>query len=405
MGVWAHATHFVALAVVGALVVLLRAQESGRRSGFVAAGVLFGVAVLMKQHAVFFVPLGAWLAFADGRRRGTRGAAAQAALVAAGAAIPFAFVVAVCAAQGVLGRFWFWTFTYAGRYVTSESAAQAPARLAAAFARIAQATLPLWIAAGAGFVLIWTGRRVAGVRPVVAGLLAASFLAICPGFYFRPHYFIVALPAAALLVGVAAQGLDGAAGRLLPARSARIVAAGALVALGAGYVLAEREYLFSMSPRELSRARYGANPFVEAPEIARRIRETTGPGDRVAVLGSEPEVLFYAGRVGATGYLYTYPLMESQPLAPQMQDEMIREIESSAPAYVVSVAIESSWLAGPDSERRIFDWRDRYLAAHYDLVGVADIVSPAESRILWDAEAREYSPVSPNVVLTYRRRD
>jgi hypothetical protein len=357
---------------------------------------------------VFFVPLGAYLAFADGRRRepaNVRGAAAKAALVAAGAAVPFAFVVAVCAAQGVLGRFWFWTFTYASSYVTNEPLSAAPGALAAAFAGVADATLPLWIAAGAGFVLLWTGRRAAGVRPVVAGLLAASFLAICPGFYFRPHYFIVALPAAALCVGVAAQGLDGAARRFLPARSARIVAACAVAGLVAGYVFAEREYLFSMSPRELSRARYGANPFVEAPEIARYVRDRTRPEDRVAVLGSEPEILFHAGRVGATGYLYTYPLMESKPLAQRMQDEMIREIESSAPAYVVSVAIGSSWLAGPQSDRRIFDWRDRYLAAHYDLVGVADIVSPAETRFVWDEAARGYAPVSANVVLTFRRRD
>ena len=35
-------------------------------------------------------------------------------------------------------------------------------------------------------------------------ILVFSFLAVCPGFYFRPHYFVFLLPAAALLAGIAA---------------------------------------------------------------------------------------------------------------------------------------------------------------------------------------------------------
>ena len=46
----------------------------------------------------------------------------------------------------------------------------------------------------------------------------------------------------------------------------------------------------------------------------------------MAVLGSEPEIYFLARRHSATGYIYTYGLMEAQPFARRMQDEMIREI-------------------------------------------------------------------------------
>ena len=37
--------------------------------------------------------------------------------------------------------------------------------------------------------------------------------------------------------------------------------------------------------------------------IARYIRERTAPGDRIAVIGSEPEIYFYAERNAATGHL------------------------------------------------------------------------------------------------------
>jgi hypothetical protein len=68
LGVWGHATHFVALAVVAGFVALLRACESRRAAALVGAGALFGVAVVMKQHAVFFVPFAAAVASQGGRR-------------------------------------------------------------------------------------------------------------------------------------------------------------------------------------------------------------------------------------------------------------------------------------------------------------------------------------------------
>ena len=161
-------------------------------------------------------------------------------------------------------------------------------------------------------------------RVFLTGLLVASFLAICPGFYFREHYFILLLPAAGLFVGVAVVSIERMLGAVLSRTTARVLAVAVFVAVVGTYVVHERDYLFSQTPRDLSRTRYGSNPFVESVEIARYIREKTVPRDRIAVLGSEPEIYFYAGRKSATGYIYTYPLMEPQPYASRMQDEMIQ---------------------------------------------------------------------------------
>ena len=53
MGFAAHATHFVILAALGGFVLLLRGLESRRALTLFWSGLLFGVAVLMKQHGVF----------------------------------------------------------------------------------------------------------------------------------------------------------------------------------------------------------------------------------------------------------------------------------------------------------------------------------------------------------------
>jgi hypothetical protein len=53
------------------------------------------------------------------------------------------------------------------------------------------------------------------------------------------------------------------------------------------------------------------------------------------VIGSEPEIYFYAYRRSASGYIYMYYLTEPQRFATQMLDEMIREIEQAKPEYIL----------------------------------------------------------------------
>ncbi|MCU0725358.1 MAG: glycosyltransferase family 39 protein [Planctomycetes bacterium] len=401
MGLFAHATHFVLLPVLAGVYLLLRDEGRPRPATVLAAGACLGLGVLMKQHGAAYLLLGAALLL----RRGRRGAPASIALLAAGAALPAALLVAVLAAAGVLDRFWFWTFRYAAEYVTQRSPSEALGILFETARTATAKSLPFWFAAAAGLVLSLATRPVRpGGRFTPAALLAASLLAICPGFHFREHYYILLLPAAALLVGAAAATVDRFAARLLPRRVAWLPAATGLLVLLCAFLAGERETLFERSPRELSRLRYGSSPFIEMEVIGRVLRERTNPGDRIVVLGSEPETLFHADRRSATVYLYMYPLMEDQPYALEMQEEMIAEVGAARPEYAIEVATPCSWGVGPDSERTLLVWTRAFLRRHYELIGVADILSPTETRFAWDAEVLRYRPRSHWFVNVFRRK-
>jgi hypothetical protein len=384
-GVFAHATHFVVLFAMAGLLLLLRAFDRDRVATYVWSGVLFGTALVMKQHAIVFLPFCAALVFWIARRR--------VAAFALGSVLPLTVVVLALVVQGVGGRFWFWTFQYAREYVSEVPLSQAVPSFLAGFKTVTAANLLFWALAAGGAAALWIARWELKTRLIVTGWLVASFVAICPGFYFREHYFILMLPALALLVGVAVGSIRS-----------RALALAVLVAAVGFYVVRERHYLFSMGTRELSRTMYGNNPFIEAVDIGKYIHDRTDANDRIAVFGSEPEIYFYADRKAATGYIYTYALMERQAFASKMQAEMIREIESAHPRYLVFVKIDHSWLVTPGSDQRIFGWAAQYVDRCYDLVGVADIFSEAESKIAWDAEARAYEAQSDNLVYTFRRK-
>jgi hypothetical protein len=166
----------------------------------------------------------------------------------------------------------------------------------------------------------------------------------------------------------------------------------------------EREYLFTLTPREVSSATFGSNPFPETLQIARYIKDHTSMNDRIAVFGSEPEICFYADRLSATGYIYMYGLMEIQPHAERMQVDMIREIEAARPKYVVMVNVQASWLIRPSSPRILMNWERNYVQEQFDLVGVIDIVDFDTTRYLWDEKATGYDPVSDTYLLVYKRK-
>ena len=349
LGMAGHATHYVVLFALAGLNRLPGPGRPGSRRTF-AAGLLLGCAVLMKQVGAFFLAYALWTLLADPRRRRSAGP------LLAGAALPLAAVVAWLAASGVFGAFWFWTVEYAWYYGSAGALERLAPRLRSALLDVVLPAWPLWTLALAGLAGL-RERHPTGL----AGFALCSALAVAPGFHLRPHYFLVLAPALSVLVGAAlARASEGRWRAAIP-----WVAALAL----AWPVFVDRDVLFRLDGVEASRRVYGANPFPESAEIARAVAARTDEGERIAILGSEPQILFLAGRRSATGYVYVYPLMEPQPLALRMQEEMIAEIESAAPRAIVDVDVEWSWLPERAQHGRILEWRRQYLEDHYEPVG------------------------------------
>jgi hypothetical protein len=408
LGMAAHATHFVVLPALGGLLLLLRAIDSGRLLTLFFSGLLFGLAFLMKQPGIFFSIFGLlYLLWTQFRTSPTAWAKPLVKLAAflLGVAVPFGLTCLILFASGVFNKFWFWTFSYAKQYVSEVSAAQVLPKLWQSIQGVVGPSIWLWALAGVGFISLWTIKEWREKAILVTGLLVFSFLAVCPGFYFREHYFILFLPVIAVLAGVAvtsAQNLLRTKGFSLTLQL--WLPSLAFLAAFSYSVIQQKQFFFEMSPEAACRARYGGNPFPESLEIAKYIKANSAAGDRIAVLGSEPQIYFYSDRRPATGYMYTYGLMEEQKYASEMQREMIGEIEAAQPAYLIFVNVPMSWLVRPKSEQLIFDWYKRYQQEHYDLVGLVDILSSGQTVYRWGDESKNYSPRSQYTLSVYKLR-
>ncbi len=386
LGLAAHATHFVMLFALAGTVLLQDLRETTSLTQIFLAGLLLGLSFLMKQTGFMFGLFGAsWVAWVElsQKSRSSQRLTKRLGCLLLGGLLPLILTGLVVAATGDLGHFWFWAFQYA-----AEHGLVLPLRsgLVAMFDGVTQqfAAAPgLWSLAILGTILLFCERSLRPWRFFIAGFAFFSFLAVCPGWYFRGHYFIQLLPVAGLLAAITFHVTS-----IFFARHKslllRVTPSLVFAVAGASSLIQWTNIYFRLAPAQACRTVYGVNPFPEAVEISRYLASHCPPDASVAIIGSEPEIYFYSHRHSASGHICVYPLEESQPYASAMQHQMIAEIEKANPAYVVYVNIPGSWIQSTARVKSIiFDWFNQYRQQQLSLVGLVEISADKPTEYRW----------------------
>jgi 4-amino-4-deoxy-L-arabinose transferase-like glycosyltransferase len=406
LGLSGAATHFINLAIVPGFLLLVYALDARQLRAallrYFAAGLCFGLGFLMKQQAIFLVATAfGWLLIALRQKRREdphNDALVNPALASTnfvlGVMLPYAFLCAALVASGDFSAFWFWTVEYARAYT------QLVDWLRAAYYLISRCLewapdWPMTLAALAGF---WVALRRHSRHRAFLGMWAlGATLSVVPGFYFRPHYFLTLLPVLALSIAAGAHYLHSRAD--LGTRRVWFQAVGVLIFL---FYAANHFAVWRLSAVDYIRSVYRVEPFEEAREIAAFLRKNSGPSDKIAVLGSEPQIYFYARRRAATGYLYAYPLMENQPYALQMQKQMANEIEKAQPRWIVFENGNYAWGETAHSPRFIVHWFEKF-QRQYQRVAVIEFSKTGHT---WKMNPPDdYKPATFRVFTLWKRKD
>ena len=408
LGVSANAEHFVILPAIAGIFLLLIAIDSRRYRHLFAAGLLLGLCFLMKQHGAMFMAFAAIYWFVTEIRAkplALKPLLLKGLTLGAGLILPFAITCLILWQAGVFEKFWFWTFEYASEYASAVPLSRGLRNLGHTLpAILSSAPLP-WILSGIGLGALAFSEKYRRRIGFGLGLLVFSLLAICPGFYFREHYFILLLPVVALLAGLGTSFIFSLLTRHRSAKTKIAVATVIAASVTLHTIAKQKPFFFEYDPYRLARTSYGVNPFPESIEIARYIEQNSEPTDTIAVMGSEPQIYFYSKRRAATAYLYTYALMETHQYAPKMQREMIGQIGRAKPKFLISVRISHSWLNRPESDESIFHWLREFTRVHYEMTGVIDISVDRPTVYVWGESSRAHRPQSPAFIEVYELKE
>lgn len=409
LGLTANAEHFVLLPLVAGLLLLLRALDDRSDRLLLLSGFLFGCALLMKQHAVFFIPFGALVIVQHffSVRPTPKTALVKKILLFSGASmVPLALTCLVYVGLGEFHQFWFWTAVFPRSYVTSTSLSSGVSNLTATFDKLITWAPLLWLLAGFGLASLFLERNMK-LRIFLVVLLVASFVAVTPGFFFRGHYFVLCLPAVSLL---AACGMDYCRRALtrMPLLTGREFATFAVILVAVFWHSAfpQRELLLQMSPNAVSRELYLPDTFsFAAPvSVADYIKAHSDRDAKVAVIGSEPEIYFYLDRPAATEFIYLYYLTEQHRFTDQMRQEFIAQLEAAPPRYLVYSPSWNSELVSAEARSKLSAWFEQFVKSRYCLLGVADMVSAETIEYRWGKDAEKYTPRARLRMLVYEQK-
>jgi len=399
-GFAAHATQFVIVAALGGLLALCRAFEVNRRAWFCWSGFLFGAAFLMKQPGLLF---GLFALMLIVIRATTEKAGSWRARLGPGgcflmaAAAPLAVIVFWIWRAGALHRFWFWTFAYARDYGAQISGARAFALLSQYVGRNSDRWF--WFGGPIAMIVVFAARKQG--RWLGLGLFVFSAAAVAAGWRFTGHYFILLTPALGLFLGAAFEIWSAAPSSAFP-----WLAPAAFLALCGSVPFRHPLVLLHSTPDEAVVRRYPGNPFVESREIGRYLGAHSMPTDTIAVLGSEPEIFFYAQRRPASGYIYMYDLIALQPWAVEMQNDMISQIEQARPKFLVFVRDDPSWIGLPGAPRasdaNLNKWALAFASSNYSPAGLV-LVAPTPV-YFWGTNAFR-QPAAPPFISILQRNE
>jgi len=369
-GFWANAEHFILPFVIGANILLLSGLKKSKLNYILFSGILFGCAALVKQHGAFFGLFGFAALFIllwQGKTCDKKIYWKYSLTYIGGVMIPLLLCFFYLAYAGVLKKFYLWTFIYAKEYSSITPVGDIKYNFIRGFQSIWYFASLIWIIAAGGFIALFSGKYNKQPGILTLGLLIAGIIALSVGFYFSPHYFILVLPAAALLFGIGVRSIF----YFFSAASWPIVRYGPPLFIVTIAILstitAHWDVLYHFSPVDVTQTVYPLYPFPYSVRIAEIIKEKTSKEDKIAIVGNEPQFLFYARRRSATSFIYTYSLGEDKPLAEQFRFEMMHQVESALPKILIFTNIQPGWYKKPKGWEELDNWFFSFAKLHYTL--------------------------------------
>jgi hypothetical protein len=87
-----------------------------------------------------------------------------------------------------------------------------------------------------------------------------------------------------------------------------------------------------------------------------------------------------------------------------MQQDMIREIETNRPKFLVYVSCGNSWLFQPRSDRTILNWCEQYAGHFYEPVGFVRKNSSGGVESFWNDAAKNHRNDGGEYIAVFKRK-
>lgn len=311
-GASSNSESFMVLPLVLALIFFLQARKKNSRALYFFAGLLSGLAFMIKQVALFnFLVL---LAFVFSPQL-VLGFAVFPALIfvyfwfngAGGEFLNCVFLVNQIYLKASPVPMFFLDPRYGWQIIRSQ---------------IMNENGILWLLSVASLFIIFIKDRSKEIM-LLAFWGLASFLGVTAGTLFFGHYFIQLIPAYCLLSAFALLKI-----RETPAKIIILILLGFVFLLNFEY---QAPFYFKFNPYQINEMKYGTNAFGVAHLASLDLLSKIKPNDDVFVWAAEPEVYFYLNKRAPSRYSYYFGWMAEL----KANEQIFSDLKNKSPKFVL----------------------------------------------------------------------
>lgn len=363
----------VLLFVMVGLYFLLFGNEKENYLLIVIAGIFLGFSVLIKQAGVFFCFFGGLLFLLDWwKTRKVKKLIFEISAYVIGGIIPVIAVVLWLQSRGVTKEAFFWIVEFPGKYYLSNQSFDAGMDLLQMFGKnIIVFQSFFWFLAFVGLVCGWFLKIPKEKKILLYSFIFLSGLTIVPGLRFMTHYWILFMPGIAISIALTYKFLEQITQKI---KFLQTVLTIVFVIVPVAHLLSADSYYLRPVFDDILHNAYGSNPFPEAKVVGDYLKQNMKEGDQLFIAGSEPQIYLYANTLGISRHNFINFINAKTPFAKQWQDEVIHDVETKKPRYLVFVRHPFSWMLDKEGEMTFFQWTQKYIPEYYDWVLVADQV-------------------------------
>ncbi len=370
------------------------------------SGVCFTLAMMIKHNAVFLVIYGGLVLLVNEylkERAFGKPLFQSVGVYILGCSTVVVILFGLIAIQGATNEMFYWAFTHSKIYVSR--VAFDMNYFQTVITNILINYKFFFYSALIGFITMLIMPSKVEMKINLTLLSIFSILMVFPGNQFYGHYFIMTIPAMAVLIGFLFGGIS--LQNYKNVENGIRIGGVIFFVFGTFFHLKTMNNLyFSPDYSTIIKNTYGNNPFLESVEIAEKIKPELEKEDYLAVMGSEQEIFLYTNTKPASKHTIAYHLMVDTTISVnpiKWQKEYISEVEKNKPKFFVFYRVGMSFLKTPNSCSRIFDWAGKYLNTNYDLYGTIDI-SSNESQYFWGKDSFKNLKKEEDTILVFKRK-
>ncbi|MFA6588425.1 MAG: glycosyltransferase family 39 protein [Patescibacteria group bacterium] len=391
-GFVAQTEHYLIFFVLLGILLLQFSEKKAQYWLSLLSGLAFGLAILMKQHAIFFL---IWtmvyllIKQQPWQNKNWLTWLKRNSILIAGAILPLSILIIIIWQRGVFPEFWLWTVQYAKEYLKLNTISGGVGNFLYCSLIIIKSSILFLLVSAFGFIVLLRDRKEFLNKIVLALLLIASILSFSMGLYFRAHYFITALPVLAIFFGFGMKITLVHLKKIHGERSAWALFVILVVIILATDLFIKRGYYFFWPQNQVSEQTYQTKFFSYSKELSESVKPLLKKDEKMVIIGSEPEIYFYLKCTSATRYLYTYPFFEKQQFADAMSQEFLNEVLTEKPELIIYIYEPSSLGYYFLSEKTgIFQSLERFITQNYQLIKFDDMSEETKSDLRLNATSK-----------------